>query len=93
MNTTTIDLSTLTPEQLVELSKEVVAKTRAIKSEQKKKAKYAAFEPTYSEYRAAVTEAFTATKRKQGLLNQLKALGFGQKAAKATAPKVTKKKK
>jgi hypothetical protein len=92
MNTTTIDLSTLTPEQLVELSKEVVAKTRAIKSEQKKAAKYAQF-PMYQEYRQAVAEAFAATNKKKALLKQLKALGFGQKAPKATTPKVTKKKK
>ena len=93
MSTTTIDLNTLTPDQLLELSKEVVAKTRVIKSEQKKKAKYVQFEPTYSEYRQAVTEAFAATTKKKGLLKQLKALGFGKKGAKATAPKVGKRKK
>ena len=93
MSTTTIALSTLTPEQLIELSKEVVSKTRAIKSEQKKKAKYVQFEPTYSEYRTAVTEAFAATTKKKTLLKQLKELGFGKKTPKATTPKTTKRKK
>ena len=93
MSTTTIDLNTLTPDQLLELSKEVVAKTRAIKSEQKKKAKYIQFEPIYSEYRQSVTEAFSATTKKKNLLKQLKELGFGKKTIKDTTPKIVKRKK
>ena len=89
MSTNTIDLNSLTTEQLLELSKEVVAKTRAIKSEEKRKAKYIQFEPTYSEYRRSVLETKSAVDKKKALLKQLKELGFGKKVPKS--PAVTKK--
>ncbi len=90
---TTINLNALTPEQLLALSKEVGAKTRAIKSEQKKKEKYVQYEPTYSEYRQAVAEAKRATDKKQSLLKTLKDLGFGKQSSKTTKSKAVKRKK
>ncbi len=90
---TTLDLNSMTPDQILELSKQVATKARSIKSEQKRKKKFAAFEPHYSEYRQSVLAAKAANDKKKSLFVQLKALGYGKRPAKSTPTKVTGRKK
>ena len=88
---TTIDISTMTDEEIAA----IVAEQRKRRMAKTKSAKYAAFEPSYSEYRKAVTEAKRATDLKKSLLKGLRALGFGAKKADVagSAPKATSRKK
>ena len=82
---TTIDLNSLTPEQILELSKEVTVRSRQIKSENRKKEKYQKFEPFYSEYRKSVLETRETTNRKESLLKKLRELGFGTQPVKKSS--------
>ena len=76
MSTNTLDISTLNDDQIAA----IVAEQRKRKMAKVKSERYAKFQPTYDDYRNAVTNAKKAVDLKKSLLKDLKALGFGQKA-------------
>jgi len=83
----TLDINTMTAEEVTTLEKQLRDRKNAVK----RSAKYSAFEPEYSQYRATQKTVKESKSLLKTQLAALRARGFGKKAVKTTPATTTTK--